>query len=72
MHCNYETRDQANESIKKYIEQFYNTIRLHSSLDYKTPEEYVEAYDNFYDEAVLEVPAGASVCNPADHHKHDL
>ncbi|MBK9402809.1 MAG: glycogen/starch synthase [Bacteroidetes bacterium] len=24
------------------------------TLDYKSPEEYVEAYDNFYDEAVLE------------------
>lgn len=24
------------------------------TLDYKTPEEYIEAYDNFYDEAMLE------------------
>ncbi|MGB4006046.1 MAG: IS3 family transposase, partial [Halanaerobiales bacterium] len=23
-----------------YIEIFYNRIRLHSSLDYKSPEEY--------------------------------
>jgi hypothetical protein len=24
------------------------------TLDYKSPEEYIEAYDTFYDEAVLE------------------
>ncbi len=40
MHCHYQTGEQATDSIKKYIEQFYNTTRLHSSLDYRTPMEY--------------------------------
>jgi len=30
--------------------------KLHKPvLDYKSPEEYIEAYDQFYDEAVLEM-----------------
>ena len=33
----YETRDQAMRSIFWYIEAYYNRVRRHSSLDYKSP-----------------------------------
>ena len=36
----YETRRQARLDIFEYIEIFYNRERLHSSLDYYSPEEY--------------------------------
>lgn len=35
----YETRAQARRDVFEYIEVFYNRIRLHSSIGYKTPEE---------------------------------
>jgi putative transposase len=36
----YQTRRQAQRDIFEYIEVFYNRERLHSSLDYYSPEEY--------------------------------
>jgi putative transposase len=36
----YQTRDEARWSIFAYIETFYNTRRRHSSLGYKSPEEF--------------------------------
>jgi transposase InsO family protein len=36
----YKTRDDARRSIFEYIEIFYNRERLHSSLEYNSPEEY--------------------------------
>jgi transposase InsO family protein len=39
-HENYETRLQARQSVFEYIEAFYNRERLHSYLDYHTPEEF--------------------------------
>jgi putative transposase len=36
----YATRDQARASIFEYVEVFYNSKRLHSSLGYVTPAEY--------------------------------
>jgi len=36
----YKTRKEASSSIFEYIEVFYNRIRLHSSLGYKSPEKY--------------------------------
>jgi putative transposase len=33
----YETRDQAKRSIFWYIEAYYNRVRRHSSIDYKSP-----------------------------------
>jgi putative transposase len=36
----YKTRSEARSSIFAYIEMFYNRERLHSSLDYNSPEEY--------------------------------
>jgi transposase InsO family protein len=39
----YATREQARASIFQYIEVFYNRIRRHSSLGYKSPIEYERA-----------------------------
>jgi transposase InsO family protein len=36
----YATREEARRSIFEYIEVFYNRIRLHSSLGYKSPEAF--------------------------------
>jgi transposase InsO family protein len=36
----YRTREQARLAIFEYIETFYNRTRLHSTLDYRSPEEY--------------------------------
>jgi len=36
----YQLRSQAKRSVFEYIEVFYNRMRLHSALDYNTPEEY--------------------------------
>lgn len=38
-HHQYQTRDQARQSIFDYIERFYNRKRIHSSLGYRTPFE---------------------------------
>ena len=41
-HEQYETREQARQSIFEYIEVFYNRQRLHSSLGlgYQSPEAF--------------------------------
>ena len=39
-HENYRTRNQAKNSLFEYIEVFYNRIRKHSALGYKSPEDY--------------------------------
>jgi transposase InsO family protein len=36
----YRTRDEARASVFEYIEVFYNRQRLHSTLDYCSPEEF--------------------------------
>jgi len=36
----YRTRAQARSDVFSYIETFYNTRRLHSSLDYVSPHEF--------------------------------
>jgi transposase InsO family protein len=36
----YRTRAEARESVFEYIEVFYNRIRRHSSLNYRSPFEY--------------------------------
>jgi transposase InsO family protein len=36
----YETRDAARKSIFEYIETYYNTKRIHSTLDYMSPQEF--------------------------------
>lgn len=39
----FTTRDQARAAIFDYIEVFYNRQRLHSSLDYTSPEQFEAA-----------------------------
>lgn len=36
----FETRSQAQQAIQEYIDDWYNTKRIHSSLGYQTPAEY--------------------------------
>jgi len=43
-HCRYETIEQAKLSVFEYIEGWYNSKRLHSSLGYVTPIEYELKY----------------------------
>ncbi len=40
----YHTRNEAKADLFYYIEVFYNRQRLHSSLDYCSPEEYEKRY----------------------------
>lgn len=39
----YETREAARQSIFEYIEIFYNRVRRHSALGYKSPAEFEQA-----------------------------
>jgi transposase InsO family protein len=43
-HQKYQTRSQARTDIFSYIEGFYNTVRLHSSLGYLSPNEFEAKY----------------------------
>lgn len=36
----HETRQQATRGASEYIECFYNPIRIHSSLNYLSPNEF--------------------------------
>jgi putative transposase len=37
---NYKTREEVIKNLPKFIDEVYNTKRLHSSLGYKTPKEF--------------------------------
>jgi len=37
---NYRTRDEARRDIFQYIEVFYNRVRLHSTLGYRSPMQF--------------------------------
>lgn len=39
-HEHYRTRAQARTSVFEYIEVFYNRVRLHSTIEYCSPEEF--------------------------------
>ena len=41
----FETIEDARTEIFEYIEMYYNTIRLHSSLGYKSPAKYEQEYE---------------------------
>ena len=43
-HQKYQTRSQARTDIFSYIEGFYNTVRLHSTLGYVSPNEFESNY----------------------------
>ena len=38
-HRTYTTRDEAKRDLFAYVEGFYNRQRLHSALDYHTPDQ---------------------------------
>ena len=40
----YGTRDEAKQGIFKYIELYYNRVRMHSTPDYMSPVEYERQY----------------------------
>ncbi|MFN9286719.1 MAG: IS3 family transposase, partial [Planctomyces sp.] len=37
---NYATREEARQSIFQWIETFYNRVRLHSHLGYRSPVQF--------------------------------
>jgi putative transposase len=39
-HLSYATLEDARRSVFKYIETFYNTVRLHQTLGYRSPNQY--------------------------------
>jgi transposase InsO family protein len=46
-HKKYQTRSQARMDIFRYIKGFYNTVRLHSSLGYLSPNEFEAKYHSY-------------------------
>ena len=47
----YPTRRHARADITRYIEHRYNTRRIHSGLDYRTPQEVYDEWQNRQDAA---------------------
>jgi putative transposase len=39
-HCSYADLEDARLSVFKYIETFYNSVRIHQSLGYRSPNQY--------------------------------
>ncbi len=42
----YQYIDELNAHLEQFIEQYYNRLRLHSALGYRTPEEFEAACSN--------------------------
>lgn len=40
----FKTKDEAKIAVIEYIELFYNSKRMHSTLEYKSPKEYKRNY----------------------------
>jgi putative transposase len=43
-HEQFTNLEEARMSVFKYIEIFYNTERIHQTLNYQTPEEFEKDY----------------------------
>ena len=43
-HHDFKTREEASLAIFDYIECFYNSQRIHQSLNYRTPNEVERLY----------------------------
>jgi putative transposase len=43
-HLSYHTRREARQDLFRYIESFYNRRRLHSSIGYRSPVAFEQAY----------------------------
>ena len=41
----YQTRHEAQQDILDYIVMFYNSTRLHSTLDYSSPNDFEQQTD---------------------------
>ncbi|MCK4566119.1 MAG: IS3 family transposase, partial [Candidatus Thorarchaeota archaeon] len=41
----FDTRKEAELEVFKYIEMFYNTVRLHESLDYVSPLDFERIFE---------------------------
>jgi putative transposase len=47
----FATQDAARRAVAEYIEVFYNRVRLHSALGYKTPDEVAQSHGTTTDKA---------------------
>lgn len=47
----FPTQDKARRAVAEYIEVFYNRVRIHSALGYKTPAEYAAEHRQTQDNA---------------------
>ncbi len=43
-HCDFKTRMEARILIEDYIRSFYNRMRIHETLGYRTPEQFERQY----------------------------
>jgi putative transposase len=39
-HCSYADLEDARLSVFKYVETFYNSVRIHQTLGYHSPNQY--------------------------------
>ncbi|PGH38811.1 MAG: hypothetical protein CRN43_12840 [Candidatus Nephrothrix sp. EaCA] len=54
----FENMEDAKTEIFDYIEGYYNTRRLHSSLGYKSPVQYGREYEMQTNRSVARAPLG--------------